>query len=373
MNGSEPRVVLYGASNGGKIALSLCKDFEILAFADSDKSKQGREICGIKVINPLVIAEFHYDYIIITSSFQKAIFDYLTDQLAVHPKRIVFLAPDLMSRQRSNSTIATHLRLCRYSNSFREPEENLQPSGLLHVPDYFLFFAHIPKTGGTSFRRLLEQNYGPHFYASNEIIHRKWRQDEVLDMLKTYRSFYAFASHDFTLDLPFMFEGKMVHVVAFVRNPIECFLSRYYYARSSLSSSTGLEKTLDIADYIEEKKRQGDPFVNSLWHLSNECDKEKGLEKVHKWLELGQLHLYPSEKLSESCKLLKRRFPDTIVNESVGRELVSPKPTVPLNPALKKQIAKSIDASEFEFYRIALNHFENELAVTKHETKPGLG
>lgn len=68
------KIILYGASKTGKVALDYYGNEEVQYFCDSDVLKHGKEFCGKKVINLYELKEIANDYeIIITSNKYEAI------------------------------------------------------------------------------------------------------------------------------------------------------------------------------------------------------------------------------------------------------------------------------------------------------------
>ncbi|HHV27330.1 MAG TPA: hypothetical protein GXX63_09065 [Tissierellia bacterium] len=88
---SKDRIIMFGASIGGKQFLSYVKEndkYEILAVADNDKSKQNTLFCDIPVIDPIRISDYEYDYIIITSMYTLEIKEQLLNEFKIDPLKI---------------------------------------------------------------------------------------------------------------------------------------------------------------------------------------------------------------------------------------------------------------------------------------------
>ena len=66
------RVIIYGASSGGRNVLDYLNNFDeynVIAFSDSDKDKHGEKFCKINVISPDAIIDLDFDFIFIGSIF----------------------------------------------------------------------------------------------------------------------------------------------------------------------------------------------------------------------------------------------------------------------------------------------------------------
>lgn len=87
----KAKVILFGASRAGESFIEYAKkanEYEILAIADNDITKQNTFFYGYPVIAPAQISEFEYDFIIITSAFALQIQDQLITELKVNKSKI---------------------------------------------------------------------------------------------------------------------------------------------------------------------------------------------------------------------------------------------------------------------------------------------
>lgn len=84
------KAILFGASNGGiRIFYLLSKEYEVVAFSDNNKEKQGKYLFGKPIINPINIKNYDYDFIIITNKFGKEIKKQLIDDYGVEKENII--------------------------------------------------------------------------------------------------------------------------------------------------------------------------------------------------------------------------------------------------------------------------------------------
>lgn len=70
-------------------------DYEILAFADNDQNKWGKDFHNKKIISPSQISEYEYDKIVICSSYYEEIRKQCTDELGIS-KNCIVLGEDLI-------------------------------------------------------------------------------------------------------------------------------------------------------------------------------------------------------------------------------------------------------------------------------------
>jgi len=82
------KVIVFGASAGGRNYKEKQIDYEILAFVDNDKNKQGTTLERIPIIAPEYMEEYDYDYIVIASVFYKEIKHQLLNEMGIIPSEI---------------------------------------------------------------------------------------------------------------------------------------------------------------------------------------------------------------------------------------------------------------------------------------------
>lgn len=92
----KKRVIVFGASEGGKNYCKFQSDYKILAFTDNDKNKHGTTISNHLIIEPESMKDYDYDYIIIASVFYKEINQQLLNELQIGPDKIKVAPKGLM-------------------------------------------------------------------------------------------------------------------------------------------------------------------------------------------------------------------------------------------------------------------------------------
>lgn len=89
-------------------------------------------------------------------------------------------------------------------------------------PEQPLFHTHVPKTGGTSFRRVLDEIFGERVNPKNS-----W----VFDPQYPWHPTHVYSSHWDRGAKPVRWPVEMPQFVTFLRDPFEQTLSLYYYTR----------------------------------------------------------------------------------------------------------------------------------------------
>lgn len=92
------RVIVFGASEGGRKFLKNQKEYEVLAFSDNNQSIIGSFIEQFPIISPSSINEFTYDYIVIASMYLKEIKEQLIHELNIDAKKII-IAPKAQMKE----------------------------------------------------------------------------------------------------------------------------------------------------------------------------------------------------------------------------------------------------------------------------------
>lgn len=89
------KIIIFGASEAGRNYIKNQSDFSILAIADNDLNKIGKDFEGLKVINPSEILNHQVDKIVITSMYFNPIKNQLIElgidelKILAPPKRLL--------------------------------------------------------------------------------------------------------------------------------------------------------------------------------------------------------------------------------------------------------------------------------------------
>lgn len=173
-------------------------------------------------------------------------------------------------------------------------------------------YIHIPKCGGSTFADILRRNYGPGFMTTNSIINNyQYRQDQVLDILDHYPDCTCLAGHKLSLDLPYTSTRYQLTVSTFVRDPVDRFLSAYFYFRHHSEWGIPEAKALNLDDYIQWALVEGNQplYINGQTKFLSGQASSDGLEVVRKSVEDGRLLLLPLARFAEVLVVLRRKYP----------------------------------------------------------------
>lgn len=189
--------------------------------------------------------------------------------------------------------------------------------------ELFFIHVHIPKCGGSTFQDLLKRNFSKPgaYYREAPIVMQKHKSIEIELMIQRASYVEVFSSHHVSLDLPFSLEKPKVIAISHVRNPVERFVSQFFYEKNRVNSPGVLHfdsniKDMTLDEYIEYGLEKGkDPMhiKGQVWWLSGKTD-NSGIQEIDKLIDQRKLYLFPLERFDESCVLLEKLFPGYFKN-----------------------------------------------------------
>lgn len=245
------------------------------------------------------------------------------------------------------------------------------------------FHVHVPKAGGSTLRQLMNRNFGKGYYNSVSLLESKqYRCDEVQLIANSQGWLQCMSDHKLSLDLPYDHDQRLVHALTFVREPVDRFVSRYFYHRKAEIDCAA--KTTDFREFVQYELLDGnvEPQVASQLHFLNYGRSRSELDFVESTLETGRVFLFPVEKFDEAAVCLETQFPETFqdlsylpVNQAARDRRVSDEDLqlvrenvagdLPLHDRSHRFLESMIDRlfanrTEFEF---ALRDFQARCAV----------
>jgi hypothetical protein len=155
------------------------------------------------------------------------------------------------------------------------------------------------------------------------------------------------------LDLPFYLEDVSIYAITYVRNPIDRFISHYFYHRNDRSNVAPHAKELTLKDYIDYALVQGGQqgYINGqTCYLTDFLDKP-GLSYIRKLIDNGRLLLFPIDTFDLSCLLLEELHARHFKDCSYIRLNVSKRDQV-VTEADRSNISRFVER-DFELYQIA--------------------
>ena len=185
--------------------------------------------------------------------------------------------------------------------------------------EFVFFHIHIPKCAGTTFQGILKRNFNrpKAYYRENPIVLYDYKSKAIEMAIQRNQFLEAFSSHNTSIDLPFYLDNPKVKAITFVRDPVERFISHYYYRQKRLKLKNAkhfLPETagMSLDEYIDYALIQGKAKMaleGQIGHLSRQTGTH-AIDKVKKHLKDLQLYMFPISRFDESCLIMEKEFPE---------------------------------------------------------------
>jgi hypothetical protein len=186
---------------------------------------------------------------------------------------------------------------------------------------------HVPKAGGSTLRQLMNRNFGKGFYNSNSLLETKqYSRDDVSEIVRCHPGVECFSDHKLSLDLPYQHEHAQVFALSYVREPVERFVSRYFFHRH-FEEVNCIAQRMSFREFANAELVEQDvhPQTNSQIYFLNGGRDFHDLTVIQNALATGTAFLFPIERFDESCICLERMFPTSFSDLSYVRANVSKK------------------------------------------------
>lgn len=231
-----------------------------------------------------------------------------------------------------------------------------------------LFHLHIPKTAGSYVNQYLKSSFGRHFLHENPFLSTvEYNSQQVQEMMSFY-AFACYAGHVFNLsNVPLETHARGF---SFVRNPIDKFLSFYFFQRGRVEvKDTHPIKKYNLPEYIAYIKDQPENTIATdgsqlTWLLGA---KGGGLDTVKKYLDNGRYALFPQERMEQSMYILTQHFAPLEKTPTLVRVNPSKRDQI-INEELLDQVKKLpwVEA-DLQLHQLAEDFLARALA--KHEAE----
>ncbi len=220
---------------------------------------------------------------------------------------------------------------------------------------------HVPKAGGSTIRQLMNRNFGDGFYNSNSLLETKqYTRMDVSEIIRCHPWLTAFCDHKLSLDLPFDSEHANVHALCFVREPVERFVSRFFFHRN-FEEVNCIAQKMSFRQFAEMElvQQYAHPQTNSQIKFLNGDGDEQDLTVIRQAIKTGRTILAPIERFDEACVLLERCYPDAFSDLSY----------VKVNTSNRNDVIKSSDrefiqeklAADYPLIDLARNELNRQI------------
>jgi len=186
---------------------------------------------------------------------------------------------------------------------------------------------HVPKAGGSTLRQLMNRNFGDGFYNSNSLLETKqYTREDVSEIVRCHPWVRCMSDHKLSLDLPWNHEDASVYAISYVREPVERFISRYFFHRH-YEEVNCIAQLLSFREFANAElvDQFVHPQINSQIYFLNGGRGNDDMSVIENALTTGRAFLFPIERFDESCICLERLFPTVFSDLSYVRANVSKK------------------------------------------------
>ncbi len=184
---------------------------------------------------------------------------------------------------------------------------------------------HVPKAGGSTLRQLMKRNFGEGYYNSMSLLENKqYNKFDVSEIVRCHPWVTAMSDHKLSLDLPYFHDDCDVFALSFVREPVERFISRYFFHRH-FEEVNCIAQRMNFRDfaYAELVDENVDPQTNSQIYFLNNGKSNDNLEVIEKALDSGRAYMFPIERFDEACICMEKLYPKAYSDLSYVRANVS--------------------------------------------------
>ncbi len=181
--------------------------------------------------------------------------------------------------------------------------ESVKRSVWMHV--------HVPKAGGSTLRQLMNRCFGKGFYNSNSLLETKqYTRDDVSEIVRCTPWLECLSDHKLSIDLPYDHEDATVYSLTFVRDPLERFVSRYFFHRN-FEEVACIAQRMSFRDFADAElvQQYAHPQTNSQIYFLNNGRGFEEMTVIQAAVDTGRAFLFPIERFDEACIFLEQKFP----------------------------------------------------------------
>lgn len=171
---------------------------------------------------------------------------------------------------------------------------------------------HVPKAGGSTIRQLMNRNFGDGYYNSSSLLETKqYTRGDVSEIVRCHPWLTCFSDHKLSLDLPYGHPDANVRALCYVRDPVERFISRYFFHRN-FEEVNCIAQRMSFREFANAElvEQYAHPQTNSQVYFLNGGVSSEDVSVVSAALATEKALMFPIERFDESCILLEKLFPE---------------------------------------------------------------
>jgi hypothetical protein len=183
----------------------------------------------------------------------------------------------------------------------------------MNVKRETFFHIHNPKTGGVSFREILQNNFGKNLKSDYPAPSYYYFSREAVEWALRMYCYTCYTSHNYRLSsIPKLADHK-IYAISFTRDPIDRVVSSYFHARELITTGHWHPaKKMLLKDFLD--RLLNDRSFNRLpLYVSQEefiCgDLHMGQPSDIIKQPFGVFHLFPLERFDDAMICLEALYP----------------------------------------------------------------
>lgn len=236
---------------------------------------------------------------------------------------------------------------------------------------------HIPKTGGTSLRKMFADNFGDGYFSAFSLLeHKKLRLAETQSIVSSHWNWLrCYSDHRLSLELPFDTDLVDLKALAFIREPVDQIVSQYHFQQSKSNREMVL-KDASLNDFVESRYRTKNGWSHHLQirRLAG-ITQNKSIADISELIARRKLLLFPLDQFDLACVVLERLHPNEFRDLRYTQKNRGPERSEE-TPAETECLIRELAAPDFRLYALAQKTlaaaaaevFENNLAQTQAAT-----